>query len=128
VAENLELGALSVHGAREDELPRARALVYQLFPQLHDRQRQPARTLSGGEQQMLAIARAMMGLHHDVPRDRQPHASASLPARVERLEDPLRELRGNPGSVVREYEIAGIPTRRGFVADLRVPYAMKPFK
>lgn len=62
VAKNLELGALAVHAGREDEVARARALVYQLFPRLRDRQHQPARTLSGGEQQMLAIARAMMGL------------------------------------------------------------------
>ena len=62
VAENLELGALSVHGARRDEVARTRALVYELFPNLRDRQRQSARTLSGGEQQMLAIGRAMMGL------------------------------------------------------------------
>src|SRR6516165_3108900 len=62
VAKNLELGALAVHAGREDEVARARALVYQLFPRLRDRQHQPARTLSGGEQQTLAIARAMMGL------------------------------------------------------------------
>lgn len=35
-------------------------LIYQLFPQLKERQKQPAGTLSGGEQQMLAIARALL--------------------------------------------------------------------
>jgi branched-chain amino acid transport system ATP-binding protein len=35
-------------------------LVYDLFPRLHERQRQQAGTLSGGEQQMLAVARALM--------------------------------------------------------------------
>jgi len=62
VADNLELGALAVSASRHDEVARARALVYELFPRLRDRQQQPARTLSGGEQQMLAIGRAIMGL------------------------------------------------------------------
>jgi branched-chain amino acid transport system ATP-binding protein len=62
VAENLELGALTVRSARRHELAQARALVYELFPRLRDRQRQPARTLSGGEQQMLAVGRALMAL------------------------------------------------------------------
>jgi branched-chain amino acid transport system ATP-binding protein len=62
VSENLELGALTVNAGREDDVARARALVYELFPRLRDRQYQLARTLSGGEQQMLAIGRAMMGL------------------------------------------------------------------
>src|SRR6516165_774293 len=67
VAKNLELGALAVHAGREDEVARARALVYQLFPRLRDRQHQPARTLSGGKQQMLAIA----------PRDDGPAQAAT---------------------------------------------------
>jgi branched-chain amino acid transport system ATP-binding protein len=62
VADNLELGALAVSASRHDEVARARALVYDLFPRLRDRQQQPVRTLSGGEQQMLAIGRAIMGL------------------------------------------------------------------
>jgi branched-chain amino acid transport system ATP-binding protein len=61
VAENLELGAYRRRrrGAREAiqaDLER----VYQLFPHLQDRLQQPAGTMSGGEQQMLAIGRALM--------------------------------------------------------------------
>jgi branched-chain amino acid transport system ATP-binding protein len=56
VAENLELGAWSARpgvGTRMQE-------VYELFPVLKERQKQPAQTLSGGQQQMLAIGRALM--------------------------------------------------------------------
>ena len=59
VAENLDMGAL---------LPRARAArgknrerAFTLFPRLAERSRQAAGTLSGGEQQMLAIGRCLMG-------------------------------------------------------------------
>ncbi|MHA6689674.1 ABC transporter ATP-binding protein [Devosia sp. A449] len=58
VAENLELGAYTRH-ARPHEV-RQRALVLELFPRLGERQQQIARTMSGGEQQMLAIGRALM--------------------------------------------------------------------
>src|ERR687883_558249 len=56
VDENLRLGAYTRRGGIQDELRRVRAL----FPWLERRARQHAGTLSGGEQQMLAIARAIM--------------------------------------------------------------------
>ena len=59
VGENLDLGAYlrtDPNGIKED-LDR----VFSLFPVLRDRQKQHGGTLSGGEQQMLAIARALMG-------------------------------------------------------------------
>src|SRR3954454_23720650 len=56
VLENLELGAyLRGAGAKEDF-----ERVYSLFPLLYDRRRQLAGTLSGGEQQMVAMGRALM--------------------------------------------------------------------
>lgn len=57
VEENLRLGGLW----RRDRADRARALdeVFALFPPLHQRRRQPASSLSGGERQMLAIGRAL---------------------------------------------------------------------
>ena len=58
VAENLELGAYTGH-ARPHET-RQLALVFELFPRLSERRSQIARTMSGGEQQMLAIGRALM--------------------------------------------------------------------
>jgi len=58
VDENLELGAFSKRAAR-NYTPRLER-VFALFPRLAERRRQLANTLSGGEQQMLAIARALM--------------------------------------------------------------------
>jgi branched-chain amino acid transport system ATP-binding protein len=55
VQENLELGA---YPARPDEERLTR--VFELFPRLADRRRQHAGTMSGGEQQMLAVGRALM--------------------------------------------------------------------
>ena len=59
VAENLEMGALvpRAHAGRERNLDR----VYAMFPILAARRNQAAGTLSGGEQQMLAIGRCLMG-------------------------------------------------------------------
>ena len=69
VHENLEMGAL---------LPRARAgarakldEVYAMFPQLAERRTQAAGTLSGGEQQMLAIGRCLMGNPELIMLDRK---------------------------------------------------------
>lgn len=58
VKENLELGAYIIKD-RNEVLERLEQ-VFDLFPRLKDRSRQTAETLSGGEQQMLAIARGLM--------------------------------------------------------------------
>ncbi len=61
VAENLKIGALTLQrSGRHSEITEARVLVVGLFPILRERAHQQARTLSGGEQQMLAIGRALM--------------------------------------------------------------------
>ncbi|MFG2586114.1 ABC transporter ATP-binding protein [Streptomyces malaysiensis] len=59
VAENLELGAYTRRLKRRELTDRINEL-YDMFPVLADRRQQQAGTLSGGEQQMLAIARALM--------------------------------------------------------------------
>jgi len=56
--ENLRLGAHTRHTS--GQMGREFARVYEYFPRLEDRRRQQAGTLSGGEQQMLAIGRALM--------------------------------------------------------------------
>ena len=58
VSENLRLGGYIVHDRQTFE--RTKARVVELFPILRDRETQRAGTLSGGEQQMLAIGRALM--------------------------------------------------------------------
>jgi branched-chain amino acid transport system ATP-binding protein len=60
VEENLLMGACSrrAKGRRGETMAR----VYELFPRLRERRRQVAGTLSGGEQQMVAIGRGLMGL------------------------------------------------------------------
>jgi branched-chain amino acid transport system ATP-binding protein len=58
VRENLELGAFLPRArARQDETLRT---IFKLFPMLEERQQAPAQVLSGGEQQMLALARGLM--------------------------------------------------------------------
>jgi len=58
VKENLELGAYLRRDS--DGIGRDLKRVYELFPRLEERERQKAGTMSGGEQQMLAIGRALM--------------------------------------------------------------------
>lgn len=60
VRENLELGAFTSRAQKERNAQIEN--VFTLFPRLFERQRQRAGALSGGEQQMLALGRALMGL------------------------------------------------------------------
>ena len=58
VEDNLLLGAFS--GRAKADRKQTMEMVFSLFPRLRERRKQEARTLSGGEQQMLAIGRALM--------------------------------------------------------------------
>ncbi len=91
VAENLEIGAYVLKD-RKDEIRRNLDMVYDLFPRLGERKKQPAGTLSGGEQQMLAIGRGLMAgpslLMLDEPsQGLMPVLAAELLAAVQRLRE-----------------------------------------
>jgi branched-chain amino acid transport system ATP-binding protein len=59
VQENLRMGAF-VHRRKKDEIKKSLQHVYELFPILHEKKDDAAGSLSGGQQQMLAIGRALM--------------------------------------------------------------------
>jgi len=93
VMENLELGAITKNGAakKEENLRR----VFELFPILKERKDQIAGTLSGGEQQMLAIGRGLMSAPKLLMLD---EPSVGLAPKVLRLiSDVIKEI--NKGGV-----------------------------
>ena len=72
--------------------------VYELFPRLQERRRQWSNTLSGGEQQMLAIGRALMTNPRLLIMDEPSEGLA--PAVIDLIRDRLRHLRGTGQSVL----------------------------
>jgi branched-chain amino acid transport system ATP-binding protein len=60
VEENLDMGSLK--GEAKKQRQKTKEMVFELFPRLRERRRQLAGTLSGGEQQMVAIGRGLMSL------------------------------------------------------------------
>ena len=87
VRENLDLGAYRRRGAGiADDLDR----VFELFPRLKERERQKAGTMSGGEQQMLAIGRALMARPKLLMLDEPSMGIA--PILVERIYETIGEI------------------------------------
>jgi len=116
VRDNLMLGAY----LRRDDAEIARDLdyVYSLFPILHERQRQDATTLSGGEQQMCAIGRGIMSRPKLLMIDELSLGLA--PRLVERLSEALLEINKSgltvllvEQDVMTAFELA----RHGFVIE-----------
>jgi branched-chain amino acid transport system ATP-binding protein len=86
VLENLELGAYLHGGGSKEDFDR----VYGLFPLLHERRSQLAGTLSGGEQQMVAMGRALMSKPRLLLMDEPSMGLA--PILVERSFEIIREV------------------------------------
>jgi branched-chain amino acid transport system ATP-binding protein len=96
VRENLELGAFTLRAQKER--PTQLEKIFALFPRLAERQRQRAGSLSGGEQQMLALGRALMGLPRLLLLD-EPSLGLA-PRVVESMMSILSELHRNGMSVL----------------------------
>jgi branched-chain amino acid transport system ATP-binding protein len=92
VRENLDLGA---HRRRGPEIESDLERVFELFPRLKERERQKAGTMSGGEQQMLAIGRALMARPRVLMLDEPSMGIA--PILVQRIYETIAEI--NRGGV-----------------------------
>jgi branched-chain amino acid transport system ATP-binding protein len=87
VAENLDLGAFR---RRDSDIAQDLERVYELFPRLKERERQKAGTMSGGEQQMLAIGRALMARPRLLMLDEPSMGIA--PILVQRIYETIKEI------------------------------------
>jgi branched-chain amino acid transport system ATP-binding protein len=116
VLENLELGAFQRadrHGLRDD-LER----VYELFPRLKERKGQKAGTLSGGEQQMVAIGRALMARPKLLMLDEPSMGLA--PIFVEKIFEIIKEIneQGTPILLVEQNALLALDlANRGYVME-----------
>jgi branched-chain amino acid transport system ATP-binding protein len=114
VRENLVMGAYLHRAGLEDALSR----VFDLFPVLAERRQQPGGTLSGGEQQMLAIGRALMGQPRLLLLDEPSMGLA--PMIVARIFDIIREINTSGTTVLLVEQNAAQALRlaaRGYVLE-----------
>jgi branched-chain amino acid transport system ATP-binding protein len=116
VAENLQMGAFALadNEKKSDDIDR----VYTLFPRLKERRRQLGGTLSGGEQQMLAMGRAMMANPKVLLLDEPSMGLA--PVLVDSIFDTIQEL-NNEGTTILLVEqnarVALQIANRGYVLE-----------
>ncbi|MDY4032472.1 MAG: ABC transporter ATP-binding protein [Pyramidobacter sp.] len=98
VQENLEMGAYTRHAAGAQALAADLETVFALFPRLKERRRQIAGTLSGGEQQMLAMGRALMSRPKLLMLDEPSMGLA--PLLVEAIFDIIGNLHANGATIL----------------------------
>ncbi|PPK65531.1 ABC transporter ATP-binding protein [Actinokineospora auranticolor] len=116
VAENLQLGA---YVRKDAGVAADMERVYELFPVLGERRNQKAGLFSGGEQQMLAIGRAMMSKPRLLMLD-EPSMGLS-PIMTQRIFDTIKELQSQGTTIllVEQNALAALAlSDRGYVIDL----------
>jgi len=115
VRENLELGA---YLRRDTHIKEDLDRVYDLFPRLLERERQKAGTMSGGEQQMLAIGRALMGRPRLLLLDEPSMGIA--PILVERIYETIAEINRQGTTILLVEQNANFAlgvSNRGYVLE-----------
>ncbi|NLG66368.1 MAG: ABC transporter ATP-binding protein [Actinobacteria bacterium] len=115
VRENLEMGAYSRRG---HDLKEDFDRVFELFPVLLEREDQPGGTLSGGEQQMLAIGRALMA-HPKLLMLDEPSMGLA-PMFVEKIFDIIREINEQGTTILLVEQNAHVAleiSHRGYVME-----------
>jgi branched-chain amino acid transport system ATP-binding protein len=96
VEENLDMGSL--RGEAKQKREQTREMVFSLFPRLRERQKQLAGTLSGGEQQMVAIGRGLMSLPKLLMFD-EPSLGLA-PILVREIFDVIKKIRQEGATVL----------------------------
>jgi branched-chain amino acid transport system ATP-binding protein len=115
VTENLDLGAFL---RRDADIDQDRERVFELFPRLKERARQKAGTMSGGEQQMLAIGRALMAQPKLLLLDEPSMGIA--PILVERIYETIAEINRQGTTILLVEQNANFAlgvSKRGYVLE-----------
>jgi branched-chain amino acid transport system ATP-binding protein len=115
VRENLDLGA---YRRRGPEVSQDMERVFELFPRLKERERQKAGTMSGGEQQMLAIGRALMARPRLLMLDEPSMGIA--PILVQRIYETIEEINRSGMAILLVEQNANYAleiSRRGYVLE-----------